>query len=277
MTDNYLLQLTIAFVPALMYLATIYLRTNRLIDLQKALAFFFFGFCSILVVLGTHMIFPEILEYISYDVIPQPKSFNPYWFFNQSTPTAIAYIVHDFVQVALTEELAKFSMFFVGLWLLKKKARPNTLFSYMFYACVVGASFGMIENFVYFYNYSSSLTEEDLVSLMFSRSAYSVVLHMIVGMITGYFYALSTVVTDWKNKIGLVMSGILASTIIHGFFNYQLNHFPRYEFTGIDLVTLGIIASSLYLCYAMANDLAKRDGESDQLISFKGVMKLIFK
>ena len=206
MTDNYLLQLIIAFVPALIYLALIYLRTNRLVDIQKALAFFFFGFCSILVMLGTHMIFPEILGYISYTEISQPKSFTLYWPLNQSVPTEIAYIVHDFVQVALVEELAKFSMFFVGLWLLKKKDRPNTLFSYMFYSCVVGASFGMIENFVYFYNYSSSLTEEGLVSLMFSRSAYSVVLHMIVGMITGYLYALSTKAVLWVNKISLVLS-----------------------------------------------------------------------
>jgi len=265
MIDNYFLQLIIAFVPALIYISIIYLRTNKLIDLQKALAFFFFGFCSILFLIAIQILCPSI-SYINY--LDQNLE-----------PTFFSYLFFYFIQVGFTEELSKFTMFFIGLWLLKKKNRPNTLFSYMFYSCIVGASFGMIENFVYFIR-SSKLeltTENSLIVLMIERSSYPIILHMTTGLIAGYFYALSTLFKKWVVKIGLVLIGIGFASLIHGFYNYQLKFFELIEFYSVDVTTAIILISSLYMCYAMANELASRDKVYEKLISFKWLMNMIFK
>ena len=260
--------LLIAFLPALTYLSIIYLRTNRLVDLRKSLNFFFYGFSSIILIFGILTIFPRLQDYIEFKEYITP-SYGFFQRFSLPTPTEWAEVFRNFVQIGLVEELSKFTMFFIGLCLLKRETRPNTLFSYMFYSCIVATGFGMVENFLYFTRFAPYSSEHEMMNLICVRSAFSVVLHLEAGLIIGYFYAVSTVFSSWFKKVGWVVLGLILATIQHGLFNYQLSIFERFTFYGIDIMTASIIIIGLGLCYTMANDLAKRDGDKDKLWSIK--------
>lgn len=273
MKEN-LFYLFAAFVPALIYLSLIYLRTNLLIDLRKSLNFFFYGFSSVLFIFAIFKIAPDIQTYIEYyEVAPKINDpFNLFFkeFYLPASPTEFAVVFQNFIQVGLLEEVTKFIFFVLGLRLLKKESRPNTLFSYMFYSCIVAAGFGMVENFIYFTSYATSYTYNQMSDLILSRSSYSVVLHMEAGLIIGYFYAISTLFKNWLAKIGWGTLGIVLATVLHGLFNYQFDFWDRPFWLGIDVLTASVVCIGLLLCYIMAGDLAKRDGDRDKLWSLKG-------
>lgn len=257
-----------AFLPALIYLSIIYLRTNLLIDLRKSLNFFFYGFSSVILIFGILTIFPRLQEYIEFKDYITPN-FGLFQRFSEPVATEWAKVFREFIQIGLVEELSKFTMFFIGISLLKKESRPNSLFSYMFYSCIVATCFGMVENFIYFTRFAPYASEHEMMNLICLRSSFSVVLHMEAGLIIGYFYAISTVFSNWFKKIGWVILGLILAAIQHGAFNYQLTIFERFTFYGIDIMTASIIITGLGLCYVMANDLVKRDGDQDKLWSMK--------
>jgi RsiW-degrading membrane proteinase PrsW (M82 family) len=258
---DYLVTTIYCILPSFLYLAFAYITTPyKSWKFKRAINYMFLGSLSVLIVL-------------------QFLSFVPIWnigysFFTNVT-SQLLYL--SFVQIGLLEESSKFLIFYISRNFILKKENHDHPLSIMMYMGAISLGFAYLENIKYVFDYGSEV--------ILPRAVSSVLLHMICGLIMGYWLSLyhykfkiKTNPTDdisgtsifdvivSKNvkirRFIYVIVGILSATFIHGLYDYNL--ISTRNFSGdqiiinISNITMIIILSlSLLIVKKMINHLIK--------------------
>ncbi len=235
-----------SILPGLIYSFIVYLHTpNKAVRIKTALNYLFIGFLSAMFVLGFHLLFPNWMSPLfmtSYTLIP----------------TVLTFFIQAFFQIALIEELAKWSAFRISQSTRHGYHKKDSPLGTMFYAMMISTGFAILENVLYGYQYG-----EDIIVI---RSFTALVMHMALGIIMGYFIAIGRQQTEIKNKTVLEVFfkthtrwkrvvynvfGILAAVAIHGLYDWNLiaSHDNKAIFS------VGIITATLILAYQLGKKL----------------------
>lgn len=134
------------------------------------------------------------------------------WWGESAGSGLMKYLIYAVIQIGLLEEFSKFCIF---QWVTSERlsARHDLPIATMFYSIMTSLGFAFTENLsyvisLYQVNYDNPLMtslelKNSMVVLTASRSLTAVVMHMVCGMIAGYFISKSR-----NNKIMLKQSGI---------------------------------------------------------------------
>ena len=146
------------------------------------------------------------------------------------------YVWHNILlDNAFKEEISKLFTFVVLEFLIFKyaKLKIKNGVSYMYYYVILGMSFGFIENILY------AMTHGD--QILMHRSFTSLLIHTLLGAISGYFYALSCDQNIGKRPLEKQskfsnlcdkypyfrfiiynITGIIVVTYLHGIYNFNI-------------------------------------------------------
>ena len=132
-------------------------------------------------------------------------------------------------------------------------------FRYMFYFALVGLGFAVIENMTYVRMYGEEV--------LYIRTITSTIMHMIFGMIFGYWIGLSKiykskfenrsvfgVITNKHKKLKVfiyTLIGFLSALTYHGMYNYNLVTSEESS----KIISMIIIVLGLLSCKLLANNL----------------------
>lgn len=212
LNDNYLWQFVLAFLPALVYSYIIYFNDRNNIRFRTTLSYIIGGCISITFLQLFTLVFPKFQEMMF--TVPNGIIDLSTMTLEQE-PTALSWLMFAFIQVALLEEATK-AMAWGTMSLFRKGeyTQRDTLFSTMFYSCMISVGFAGIENLQYLINYQYN---DDI---FLQRSLSAVITHMICGILMGYFIALSRLKHDTLTRIRYQVTGILAAAAFHGIYDY---------------------------------------------------------
>lgn len=148
----------------------------------------------------------------------------PYW--DRPADGSISYTTaySAFIQVALIEEFAKFITFF---WVAsqRRNEKHDLPIATAYYAMMSSAGFALIENIQYLMSFGNQV--------LFIRGITAIVIHMLCGLIMGYFIAKSRMIptsgivtgqydsSKLKSRL-CIIGGILTAVIIHGAYDFNL-------------------------------------------------------
>ena len=241
--DNNIWYFILAFIPAMIYSFFIYTKDKKNIKLKPVLLYLLVGFISIFSVEMAYKIFPNIHQLVFLQEANQLDLIN---FEFQSYYGLLTLAFYAIIQVGLLEESCKFIAWEIGSFFRKyKDKKKDSLFSIMFYACMISVGFACIENFEYFVSTAKS-------EVVIIRSLTCVIIHMICGIFLGYFLALSRLVISPLKKLGYKFLGLSMAVIFHGFFDYLLMIPSRMnQAVMIGDYALGYISSLLLLVFGM--------------------------
>ena len=220
-------------LPALIYIYIVYLSTPfNSINLNKTPKYLIGGFVStsLLLIITT--------------LVPISKPI----FLDYSQPYLAADGTQAFIQVGFIEEFAKFLLFLIIFKRFSKTDNKNS--TYILFSCMlVSTGFAMSENIIYSYRYPH-------VDTLLIRSFSALLMHMVSGIVMGYFIAIGyknvhynkgiSEFNIWMKrnpkykKITYILFGIFAAVILHGI--YDFNFFMQYNY-GIELVILYLLLS----------------------------------
>ena len=231
--NNNIIPFIFTFLPALVYATIVYVTTPPYsIRWKIASLFFFMGVLSTIFVNAVHYTFPNWDNPVSNNIV-------------------MALFVSAFAKVALLEESGKFLCFKMTEYYRSKNYvdHPSAI---MFYAMSVSCGFAVSENILYAQIYGGEV--------LLIRSFSSVLIHMICGLMMGYFVALGTLTNKNSHmsvlgskirSVGYTVAGIFASTFLHGL--YDFNIFVNGD-QGIDR-SFTIIGVGLAISFMMSSHL----------------------
>ncbi len=212
-SDSHVIQLFFAFFPALIYSFIIYCNDRGNITLRRTLSYILSAYISIELLRLLFLTFPHIQEML---FTVADGSFDFMTLSPNRAPTTASWLFFAFIQVAFLEEMAKFfSWSCMSLFRGNEYKRSDSLFSTMFYSCMISVGFAALENMDYFIDYGGA----DIIVL---RSHTSVVIHMICGIIMGYFIALSRLKRDKLKSLSLKFLGVLSAFLFHGLYDFTI-------------------------------------------------------
>lgn len=233
--------LILSFIPATFYSMIFYMSSPlKSIDLKKGLLYFLLGSISILFVHTAHAIFPN-------------------WRLSLSEDLDLSIFLYAFIQVALLEELAKFTAFRLTEKVDTSTKRRHPVAT-MFYSMAVALGFSVLETFGY------ALRVGDIA--LATRAFTAIICHMVAGMGIGYFIALGRsnfrlgthsaldLALNKRKKLKLFVYsslGILFATFYHGLYDQNLMSYSKSTFMFM-VFTLGL---GLWICYKMFAHLNK--------------------
>lgn len=211
LNDNNLILLLLAFLPALAYSFIIYFNDRNNIKIGTALSYLIGGCISITFFDIITNVFPRFQE-MMFTTSSGVLDLSTMSLIQQ--PTTLTWVAFAFVQVALLEEVTK-AMAWGSMSLFRQgeHRRQNTLFSTMFYSCMISVGFAGIENLQYLISTPTS-------ELFIQRSLTAVITHMICGLLMGYFLALARLKKNLFNRLGFQLIGILAAVLFHGAYDF---------------------------------------------------------
>jgi RsiW-degrading membrane proteinase PrsW (M82 family) len=251
----------LSFLPGLLYLGIIFLTSPyKSWNFGRSLAYLLGGSLSTLLLFFVYELFPfwDNLYLIPDNFIGQ-------------------LLIMAFIQVAFLEEVVKFVMYWLfRTHVLKIKDNQHPLAT-MIYAGSVALGFAFIENVMYGFNYTSDI--------LYWRATTSVILHMVTGMMMGYWISLSqhkfkikTNPTDDVMGISIfdvimrnntkfrnifyVSMGLISAIFFHGLYDFNLFGIYEFQHSFVDeniswSIQLLILFLSLYLVRNMSNHLIK--------------------
>ena len=114
---------------------------------------------------------------------------------------------------AFMEEISKMGIFIIFIF---DNKYFDDIYDGIVYMSLIALSFAGIENIMYAFS-ESTVTESITLALM--RDFTTIPLHVICGVVIGYFLSLSSFSKDIKHKIINIIFAITVSTLIHGTFN----------------------------------------------------------
>jgi RsiW-degrading membrane proteinase PrsW (M82 family) len=217
-----------ASVPALAYLCIIYHFGKQLISWKSSIVYLLFGFISIFFVEMIHFIIPRIHDFMFPDAGSAVINF--YTMDVSYSPSVWSWVCLAFVQIAFVEELAKGAAFKLTSFPRRHKIRKesDSLFAIMFYSCCIAVGFAIFENITYAMRYLPSIGDTATQYLMSQRSVFSVISHMIAGLIMGYGFAIGSVQSGFKKLLYPVIS-FFGAIMYHGTFDYLLLTADKHE------------------------------------------------
>ena len=132
-----------------------------------------------------------------------------------------------FIQVAVIEEICKF-ITFAWVFSQRRNAGFDNPISVIYYSMMASAGFALIENISYLMDFGDSV--------LFIRAISAILMHMISGVIMGYFiqkaYIYKTVLFEKNSfyerfklmfhKIKFVVYGIAAAVLFHGAYDLTI-------------------------------------------------------
>jgi RsiW-degrading membrane proteinase PrsW (M82 family) len=241
-SSNNILLFMLAILPVFVYSFLIYTAVpSRLISLRRSRKYIVAGFISPMIVVAFHYMFPNFGE------------MSPF-------PTVADFALSAFIQVALIEEAAKY-LTFEWTSSQRRSASFDLPVATMFYAMLSSAGFALMENV----QYLMGLGQQVLAP----RAITAVALHMMCGVIMGYFLAKSisikiphenpiNPIQDLENdmtrfkKFMMKMVGVGCAALMHGF--YDLNLFL--PFNVYDKVgTMFTLLAGIAICSLMFKEL----------------------
>lgn len=190
--NHNLLPFVMTFMPALVYALIIFVSFPRkTLSMKIAFLYFLMGSISVHAVSAIQWIFPG-------------------WS-TQSESYGFLYdvAIMAFVQVALLEEGAKQVFYRLSNIYRGKLSKPMSV---MFYAMCVSAGFAVVENMMYAWRFGPEV--------LYIRAGTSMVLHMMAGLIMGYFFALGMHIN--KRRILYRILGLISAVFIHGLYDFNL-------------------------------------------------------
>lgn len=189
--DSRIIPFIFTFLPALVYAALIYLSAPyKSIGRKMSQLYFHMGLVSTVTTLWFLWVFPRWHDQLPFDPI-------------------MSMFILAFFQIGLLEESMKFMMFKSTERYRIKRASPVAI---MFYCMCVSAGFAVMENVMYLQMYGNDV----LVIRAFS----AIMLHMITGLIMGYFMAVSRMRPNRKYLLQAV--GLLAAVFYHGMYDFNI-------------------------------------------------------
>ena len=118
---------------------------------------------------------------------------------------------------AFIEEISKMAIFF--LFVFDNKYYDD-MYDGLVYMMLIALSFAGLENVMYAFSES---TIQKSISLSIMRDITTIPLHVICGIIIGYFLSLSSFSKDKKKKYVNILAALLLSGALHGTFNSLMN------------------------------------------------------
>jgi RsiW-degrading membrane proteinase PrsW (M82 family) len=230
--NNNVVSFIFTFLPALIYSIIVYVTAPPFtIRWRIASLFFSMGVLSTILVNAVHYMFPN-------------------WDYPMSSNVILALFCTAFIKVGFLEEASKFSMFKLTEW-YRNKTHVDHPSAIMFYAMSISCGFAVSENILYAQIYGGEV--------LFIRSFSSVLVHMICGLMMGYFVALGRIDHDSpKNNLSLAhprvrmishtIAGIMCASFYHGL--YDFNIFVNGD-AGVDK-SFTIIGIGLAVTYVMS-------------------------
>lgn len=272
-SDNNLILLLLCLLPVVLYSFFIFANSPPFsIKLKTSFIYLYTGLLSVTLLQFIHFLFPHIhdmfLQIYVGGLTIQNESFEIY------KPTVGTLILFAFFQVAFMEELSKWiALKCVDYMRGKRKKNLDHPYAIMFYACLIGAAFSIVENIQYAQRAMSGefgpVTPENVLTV---RAITSVVVHMACGLFMGYYIALSKGASKVKTYIYNIL-GICAASFMHGIYDYNLmkeNTEADYmNIFGIDMhkASTIIIIFSLIACYLMSAHLKKLNKNKEETIA----------
>ena len=237
------LKTVLSLIPALIYLVVIYFTVPYgVLSVRKMLSYLFCGVISV----GLLLVFFRIF---------------PFWQDTVVLPISIFGGVDDsrfieaFIQIALLEEFSKF----IGLYIGNKANDDIEPMAIMIYSGVVALGFSFIENVQYSIMYGA----ECLVV----RSISTMILHLVCGLIIGYWVALGNLEPNKTRtildvflkkfnlrKVAFAVSGIFFAASIHGIFDFNLS----VDSSDTTTLMILIIMVGVLITYICSRDLLRR-------------------
>lgn len=198
-----------AFLPSIAYALIIYMNDVKGIDKRRAISYFIGGILSVSIFKLYTMVFPnshtlQFFEIVGFDL----------------KATLYTWLMFAFVQVGLLEESVKMAagkiISFIGGH--SKHDENSSIFSTMFYFGVVALGFAFIENSEYFIAYAKN-GSVDIGKLFFLRTVMAMVMHLLMGLMMGYFIAISRFKSGFSSLKYHIM-GLLIATLMHGSYDF---------------------------------------------------------
>lgn len=118
---------------------------------------------------------------------------------------------------AFIEEISKMAIFF--LFVFDNKYYDD-IYDGLVYMMLIALSFAGLENVMYAFSES---TIQESISLSIMRDITTIPLHVICGIIIGYFLSLSSFSKDKERKYINILLALLLSGALHGTFNSLMN------------------------------------------------------
>lgn len=180
----------LTFVPALTYAFIVFMSFPRKsINLRIAFLYFLMGSIAVTAVTAFQWILPG-------------------WTFKiEDFLTGL--IITAFIQVALLEEGMKLLFYRFTSMYRGRRPMPHAI---MFYSMSIAAGFAVVENMMYAWRFGPDV--------LWIRSYSAIILHMLAGLIMGYFISLGV----YKRKLKYLFQtlGLVSATFIHGLYDFNV-------------------------------------------------------
>ncbi len=207
--ENNIFSLLMAILPVFLYSFLVYYMVPKnFLSQRRARRYIVTGMISPMIVFAFHYSFPFLdLPLVSDNQV-------------------ITFGYSAFFQVAIIEEVAKFLTFW---WVFsqRKSAIHDLPIATMYYCMMASAGFAVVENISYLMNYGDQV--------LFTRAVSAIVLHMITGLIMGYYiqmgfskimmsekYSIKEIFKMNFHKWRHIIFGITMATIVHGIYDLNL-------------------------------------------------------
>ncbi len=118
---------------------------------------------------------------------------------------------------AFIEEISKMLIFFLFIF---DNRHYDDIYDGLVYMCLISLSFAGLENIMYAFSES---TIQNSISLALMRDFTTIPLHVVCGIVIGYFISLGNFSKDKTKKFLNFLYAILLSSFIHGTFNVLMN------------------------------------------------------
>lgn len=257
--SNNVLVFLFALVPIVLYATLLHMMIPRTyVNLHRSRRYMISGLMSPFIIFLVYFIFPDWGKRI--------EGFGIY-----------GLVFFTVIQVGFIEELCKYMVF---KWVTSERisSKNDLPIATMFYALMTSLGFALTENFSYLISYNESLSDNPLFTetnirnklftLTATRSITAVVIHMICGVIIGYFISKSILKTkmsfeanlcentfEWKfPKKTYLVFGIMFSSLYHGIYNANLMLLDNNYKAFFSLVIMGF---GLAIGYFMITDLIR--------------------
>lgn len=122
---------------------------------------------------------------------------------------------------AAVEEFCKLLLFFTLVYFGNKY---DEIYDGVVYMCFIALSFAGIENLMYAF---SENTFVESISIALVRDVTTIPVHVMCGIILGYFLSLSKFSKDIFHKIFNIFLGFMSALLMHGIFNYFIKNLER--------------------------------------------------
>lgn len=124
---------------------------------------------------------------------------------------------------AAIEEISKVSIFFLFIF---DNKHYDEIYDGTFYMALIALSFAGIENIMYAFTED---TFQNSISLALMRDFTTIPLHVICGIVIGYFVSIANFSKSKIKKYINIFLGILIPSLIHGTFNFSMTLLKNYD------------------------------------------------